>query len=81
MATARNNDKDFVCCMSCSNGIFMQWFDNPVIAYCRVRKERMVAESRRICQTYTPSSEENPEIRHFDCYAEDQLSFLRLMKK
>lgn len=81
MAVTRNNDKDFVCCMSCSRGIFMQWYENPIIAYCRVKKERMVAESRRICQSFSPTVDANPEIHHFDTYEEGQLSFLIKPKK
>jgi len=68
MATKSNNEKKFVQCITCKHGEFMQWFQNPVIAYCHLREEKMVATSRRLCPLYSPSGQQEPEIKHFDHY-------------
>ena len=51
----------------------MQWFQNPVVAYCRERCERVVAEAPRYCPTFAPSGIQNPEIHHFDHYELNQI--------
>ncbi|MBO4906485.1 MAG: hypothetical protein J5486_05565 [Bacteroidaceae bacterium] len=67
MAIKNDNDR-FVRCIDCIHGSFMQWFENPIIAQCDVFKERMVAQSRRLCKDYVPSGKSNPEVTHFDHY-------------
>jgi hypothetical protein len=64
----KNKDNEFVQCIRCRNGKFMQWLENPIIAYCEHFNERQVAEARRICRSFTESGIENPEIEHFDHY-------------
>lgn len=73
MAKTNSTDKNFVCCMKCSHGIFMQWFSNPIVAFCTCKHERMVAESMRICPNFKPSPNPAPEIVHFNSYEEDQI--------
>ena len=46
----------------------MQWFTNPIIAYCHTLKQKQVAESRRICKHFVPSGNPEPEIVHYDHY-------------
>ena len=67
------SNPDFVCCLECRNGIFMQWFSNPIVAYCRELRERVVAQAPRNCSFFMPSGIENPEIRHFDSYQKRQV--------
>lgn len=65
-------DKDFICCLECKHGIFMQWYQNPIVAYCREFHERMVAQAPRTCPLFKPSGIENLEIHHFDRYEKHQ---------
>lgn len=64
---AKFTSKDFVQCISCKHATFMQWWNNPVIAKCQLLHERQVAEAKRICRQYTPTSA-TPEIEHFESY-------------
>jgi hypothetical protein len=75
MLQSSNTEKEkvLVHCLECAHGVFMQWFDNPVVAYCRETEERQVAMSPRLCPNYRRSLAAEPEIHHFDCYAEGQL--------
>ncbi|MBP3830156.1 MAG: hypothetical protein IJK15_06055 [Bacteroidaceae bacterium] len=52
----------------------MQWFENPVIAYCSQTDQRQVAASRRICKMFAESGIENPEIKHFDHYEKSKFN-------
>ncbi|MCR4994474.1 MAG: hypothetical protein K6A32_03710 [Bacteroidales bacterium] len=58
-------------CITCKNGRFMQWMENPVIAYCNILRERFVAECDRQCKFYTPTTSESKEIIHYDHYEDD----------
>lgn len=73
MAKTVNTNREFVSCLDCANGVFMQWFNNPIIAYCKKREERMVAESLRICPLFKQSLVLEREITHFDDYIEGQV--------
>lgn len=73
MAQSSNAEKGFVHCLECTHGVFMQWFDNPVVAYCRETNERQVAAASRICPNFRRSHVAAPDIHHFDCYAKGQL--------
>lgn len=64
--------KSFVKCLDCTHGIFMQWFQNPIIVYCKIREERTVAQTSRICRDFNPSGNLHPEVIHFDHYEEGQ---------
>ena len=66
------SSETYVRCQDCSNAIFMQWFDNPVVAYCFERRDRQVAQSERLCTFYKPSGNSHPEVAHFDCYENGQ---------
>ena len=63
--------------MNCKNATFMQWYENPVVAYCSVLKERLVANSKRVCKMYAASGVANPQIEHHDDYHEEQESIRR----
>lgn len=67
---ARNNEQDFVQCLRCKHGQFMQWFDNPVIASCKINNERQVAEAKRLCKWFAASTSE-PVIEHYDSYTSE----------
>ena len=70
-ANKRGGNDPFVKCMFCKNaGAYYQWQQNPVIAQCKITKERQVALTKRICKFYAPSESENPEIKHFESYDE-----------
>ena len=77
---AKNNNNNIeqapITCLACKNGVFMQWFKNPVVAYCRDREERVVAEAPRYCRAFEPSGNPNPEIHHFDRYELHQIDDL-----
>lgn len=64
----KNKDDRFVKCIDCTHAKFMQWYNNPIIAECDTFKERMVAESRRICKSFIPSAVSNPEVTHYSSY-------------
>ena len=66
--TKRREDDEFVQCLQCSHANFMQWFTNPIIAYCHTLKQKQVAESRRICKHFVPSGNPEPDIVHYDHY-------------
>lgn len=70
----------FINCLECKNGIFMQWFENPIIAYCCDRRERMVAQAPRTCPFFKPSGITDPEIHHFDTYENHQIDALIAQK-
>ena len=67
------SEKEFICCLECKHGIYMQWFENPIVAYCRELHERVVAQAPRNCALFKPSLIENPEIHHFDRYEKRQV--------
>lgn len=69
MAFKKENE-EFIRCIDCIHGTFMQWFENPIIADCNALNERMVAQSRRLCKEFEPSGNSNPEITHYDHYEE-----------
>ena len=58
--------------MNCKNATFMQWYENPVVAYCSVVRERLVANSKRVCKMFVASGVANPEIEHHDDYRDEQ---------
>lgn len=58
---------EMIRCIDCKNGTYMQWFKNPIICKCAVLEEKMVAESRRICNDFEERNGE-PVIEHFDHY-------------
>ncbi len=64
MAAVKN---EMIRCIQCKHGTFMQWFKNPIICKCHVFDEKMVAESKHLCDEYEERSDE-PEIEHFDHY-------------
>lgn len=64
----KNIERDFVQCIRCKHGKYMQWFENPVVALCDINNERQVAEAKRQCKWYEASAEE-PVIEHFDSYS------------
>ena len=66
-------EKTYVSCLHCAHAQFMQWFNNPIVAYCYEEHTRMVAETQRICSLFKPSGNPNPEITHFDHSEENQL--------
>lgn len=74
--SSSNSEKVFVRCLDCAHGRFMQWFDNPIVVYCREDCQRTVAETRRICHLFKPSGIKEPEITHFDRYEEGQCNFI-----
>jgi len=77
MASSKNNaPKVFVSCLQCAHGHFMQWFANPIVAYCDERHERMVACSQRICSDFKESRNPKPEITHFDHYELGQADYI-----
>lgn len=61
---AANN---MVQCINCKYATYMQWFKNPVIAECKILKERQVAEAKRICKEFKERLEPG-NITHFDNY-------------
>ena len=63
----KNNERNFVQCIRCKHGKFMQWLENPLIALCEVTKERQVAEAKRQCRLFVETTDE-PIIQHFDSY-------------
>ncbi len=77
MAISRNTEKEFVSCVSCARAILMQWFQNPIVAFCKEKQERVVAQSRRVCSDFEPNPDPSPEVRHFDCYDDHQVDFLK----
>jgi hypothetical protein len=50
----------------------MQWFTNPVVAFCSEMGERQVAATQRKCKLFQPSGIKNPPIEHFDHYEPGQ---------
>ena len=70
----KNKEQGFVQCIRCQHATFMQWFENPVIAYCSQTDQRQVAASRRICKMFAESGIENPEIKHFDHYEKSKFN-------
>lgn len=57
-----------VSCRNCAHATFMQWFKNPVIAYCDAFDERMVADSQHRCKLFEYRDNSDREIQHFDHY-------------
>ena len=55
-------------CRNCSHATFMQWFKNPVIAYCDIREERMVADSPHLCNLFVYRDNSDRKITHYDHY-------------
>lgn len=56
-AVAKKAEAQLVRCMECEHSTLMQWFTNPVIAECAVRKsfgrpERQVARMTHVCEQY-----------------------------
>ncbi len=70
MAIKNSQEREFVKCLDCRHGSFMQWYENPIVAYCDVFKERSVASSRRLCKMFVPSHVAQPKITHYDSYDE-----------
>lgn len=69
---AKNTNKENkIRCIDCAHATYMQWFENPIIAMCNMRNERMVAESEHICGMYQDAGPRKPEIQHFDCYSDN----------
>ena len=72
----KNTSREFVNCLGCKHAHLMQWFDNPIVAECEVRHERMVAEAKMYCSSFAPSGVRDRrllEIEHFDHYDSSQL--------
>ena len=75
MAISKNKeDKNAKRCFLCKHAILMQWFENPIVAECKIRNERYVAMSDRQCSLFEASNEATPKITHFDHY-EDEDNF------
>ena len=75
MAIAKKTvERESVYCLRCKNAIFMQWFQNPIIAQCNIHNERFVANAHRICGDFLPSNNPNPDIQHFDSYETEHAS-------
>lgn len=56
-SSRRAREAQLVRCMECEHSTLMQWFTNPVIAECAVRKsfgrpERQVARMTHVCEQY-----------------------------
>jgi len=64
----KSKDSNFVKCINCRHAKFMQWFENPIIAYCKLFHQRQVAEAKRNCRDFVPSNIKDPEITHYDSY-------------
>lgn len=62
------NYTGLISCRNCAHASFMQWFNNPVIAYCDAREERMVADSVHLCNMYVYRNNADREITHYDHY-------------
>lgn len=75
---AKNQDHNFVRCLNCKHATFMQWYENPVVAYCSVAKERLVANSKRVCKMFVESGVTHPQIEHHDDYREEQAKLQHL---
>lgn len=54
-------------CIDCKHSDLMQWFNNPVIAFCRVRKERLVARALIVCRAYV-KDKQIKKIKQYDKY-------------
>ena len=63
--------REYVQCLHCKKATaLMQWFKNPVIAWCSETGERQVAATERVCKFYVKAEEDDqPPIQHFDSYA------------
>ncbi len=59
---------NMVTCLQCKHGRFMQWMKNPIICECRLKNERLVAASRRLCPQFEASGIDRPEVTHYDHY-------------
>ncbi|MBQ9286502.1 MAG: hypothetical protein IJ209_09545 [Bacteroidaceae bacterium] len=66
---SKNSDSLFVKCIDCTHASFMQWYDNPIIAQCKLHNDRQVACAKRICQSFAPATT-RPNIEHFDSYGQ-----------
>ncbi len=66
-----NDKNEMVRCIDCRHGSYMQWFQNPVICYCKLFEEKTVAESKRICDNFQrrpkPIDREK-DVEHHDHY-------------
>lgn len=67
----KKKEKKLVTCSDCAHSTLMQWFSNPVIAYCNTRNEKEVAQARRLCQSYEQTKRPKT-IKHYDSYAKDE---------
>lgn len=59
-----------VCCYDCKHAELMQWFRNPIIAGCKVRGEREVAQTKRKCERFEPNNGWR-KVKHYDKYEDE----------
>ena len=56
-------------CLNCKHATYKQWFQNPIIALCELKRSREVAEANRICKEFVERYNK-PTIEHYDEYEE-----------
>lgn len=56
--------KQLVKCKGCKHAILMRWFKNPVIALCKLKDERFVAEANTLCEDFVADSTEKPVTQY-----------------
>ena len=72
MASSKSKDsKTPTRCFLCKHATLMQWMENPIIADCKLRHERLVAMSDHQCVLFEASNNPEPEISHYDHYEDD----------
>lgn len=61
---AKKSEKNIVSCAFCKNAELHKFFDNPIIAYCVVKKVPNVALSKRVCSNFDIAIHHNKVYTH-----------------